>query len=275
MSCDAGHTTHATKTITVTLDGQPKILDVPEITPRLNRQFNMDVYDWQQYFKTEFGNQVVPIFKGYCPGQDVVSFALDVQGVWEGYETCAVLDILSEKETNNAVVDMGAHLGYYSLLAGTAGYSGLAYETDPFNLEVLAKNLALNAPKFKIINQWIDEKTPKLPDMDIHLLKCDIEGNEKHAVKMVEKLLRAKRIKYLLLEISPCFNQSYPQLVEKVCGYGYRVYEIPHKSWEHTKEYAEQPLKLLKQYCEIPKAGRRGYVASLHQENFVFIREEA
>lgn len=270
---DKCHESHQTKLISLVLDGQPKISDVPEIHPRLHRHLDMEVYDWSEYFKTEFNNEVVPKYEGYCPAQDVVSYALDRQGIWEGYETCAVLDMLSERP-EGIVVDVGAHLGYYSLLAGTGGFEVLAFETEPDNLAILERNVNLNCPnKVTIVDQWVDAKAPKI-DMDIHLFKCDIEGNEKHAVKMAEKLFRTKRIKYALLEISPCFNDSYPYLVEKICNYGYKVYQIPGKGWEHTQDYSEQPLATLKKYCEIPKEGRRGYVASLHQENFVFIKEE-
>lgn len=274
MSCDAGHTKHTSKPIDLILDGPTKLTDVPEIVPRLRRHLRMEVYDWQKYFKTERNNEVVPIYDKYCPGQDVVSYALDRQGVWEGYETAAVLDILSEQPTGT-VVDVGAHIGYYSLLAGTGGYDVLAYETNESNLKLLEANVNQNCPgKVVIVNQWVDEKTPRINDINIHLFKCDIEGSEKHAIKMIEKPLRQKMVKYLLLEISPVFNDSYPYLVEKICNYGYRVYQIPGKGWEHTKDYAEQPITALKQYCEIPKVGRKGYVRSLHQENFLFIRNE-
>ncbi|MFI5401114.1 MAG: FkbM family methyltransferase [SAR324 cluster bacterium] len=77
-------------------------------------------------------------------GDRFISEALRARGVWEPLETRAVLALL---EPGDGFVDLGAHLGYYSVLAalrvGPAGRV-LACEPDPENFALLERNLAEN-----------------------------------------------------------------------------------------------------------------------------------
>jgi FkbM family methyltransferase len=81
----------------------------------------------------------------YQKGDNHVSKTLREQGVWEAYETQLFIACLQH---GAKVLDIGANIGYYSVLAGLQlGHSGqvLAYEPNPENFALLEKNIAVNS----------------------------------------------------------------------------------------------------------------------------------
>jgi SAM-dependent methyltransferase len=270
-----GHKKHNTKTVDLVLGGQPKgISDVPYITKRLSTKlFGFKVYDWLEYG----GSGAFDKYDGYCTGADVVSFSIDVQGVWEGYETVVALDILAHGSSQDGIVlDIGSQLGYYSVLAAEWGYNVVALDSDPESIRMTRENAELNlvADRVKAIHSWLDDDAPVLEPSkseQVHFLKCDIEGAEQYAVKMTSKLFQAKQIDYAMLEVSPCFNDSYTKLTEEILDCGYDAYQVPHKGWQYTAEYAEEPLKLLKQHCQIQREDIAAYMDTIKQEDLIFI----
>lgn len=78
------------------------------------------------------------------PPPDPLSEAIRAHGVWEPFETAVFLSLLRPGDT---VLDVGANVGYYTVLAARAvGGAGRvhAIEPDPDNLALLRSNLALN-----------------------------------------------------------------------------------------------------------------------------------
>lgn len=280
-ACKAGHESHNVIDITVKLDGQPKgIQDVPPTPLHLRLpSFPMRVYAWRDYFNVQ---REVPLQKydNYCPGQDIISYSIDMQGTWEQYETLLALDILNtyvDSDRADVVVDFGLHVGWYSMLALLKGYKVAGIDASAENLMIAEYN-ALSIGKgedFYPYLGWVNGEGPNLPANaeNIHLVKCDIEGAESSAMRMIYELLLEKKVNYALFEISPTFNNTYPVMVETMAEAGYKVYQIPGKGWEHSEEFGHNPLTTLKKYCEIPAEGRKEYVESLAQENFLFIRE--
>ncbi len=75
---------------------------------------------------------------------DLVSRRIREERIWEPYETELLLQLLP---TGGVFVDVGANIGYFSVLAGLrAGPGGavFAVEPDPANHALLLANLALN-----------------------------------------------------------------------------------------------------------------------------------
>lgn len=75
---------------------------------------------------------------------NVISTWLFLYGQWEPYETELMSKLLCPGMT---FVDVGAHIGYYSLLAAhVVGHSGrvLAFEPSPDNFTLLKENIRLN-----------------------------------------------------------------------------------------------------------------------------------
>lgn len=173
-------------------------------------------------------------FKGYCTGQDDISLALKNTGIWEKHETETVTDVLVRGNPKfNAMIDIGSHIGWYSILAAKLGYSVFAIEADKENIELLKTNAAIHnqTRHIEAHHFWVGggEQCPIYLDafhdeFEVELVKIDIEGNEQHAVSMLEPLLSAKKTRHIFMEVSPVFNKSYPKLVQKIIDYGFRAF---------------------------------------------------
>lgn len=267
--CQAGHPSHERLRIDLNLHGAHHGLpDIPGIPDYLAHVMRFEVYNYQRYRDTP----------GYCTGDDVVSFSIYTQGVWEGFETLLALDILHRGDRNNLVLDFGGHIGWYSTLAAIDGYRVTVFEIDNENIDMLICNAELNRVAHKVtpINLWVDEHSPTFSARDgeqVEFLKCDIEGNEQHAFAMTRHLFEQGRVNYALLEISPVFNDTYPDLACEIADLGYRPHMVPHKRWEHSDAFGESPLAVLTALCEIPRGELAATVASWSQENMLFIRE--
>lgn len=263
--CSIGHDTHQTIVVERDIRGV---------------KLNLEIYDWREYFITVDGNETVSEHGKYCTGQDIISYCIDKQGIWEAEETGVMLDILSEPQTDDRIMlDFGSHIGYYTNLAAQKGFTVASFDSSKENLELLYRSAVMNenADKISIYRCLLDDQAPILSrDAEkVRLAKVDIEGAERHAVQMMADLIGGHKLKYLIMEISPVFNDTYPSLVETIAGQGYDVYLIEtRKDWEHREELDAEPLKTVLKYCQIPAEGRKEYVASLRQENFLFVRRD-
>lgn len=278
LRCHAGHDTHAMRRVVVPLRGQNVVSEYPAIPARLATDLTLGVYEWERYAG----------FRGYCTGQDESSHALSIGQVWEGYETILALAILAAGDRNDAVLDFGAHLGWYACIAGRAGYPVVAFEADPENAAACAANAALNgcADRVHVINTWIDHNTPAIPATAerVRLLKSDMEGMEHQVVRMCGALFDSGLIDFALLEMSPIFVRNarhpgwetfggYDGLARWICARGYDAFEIPCKGARPAVKAAFEadPLKAIAahQVAESQLAKRLG---STDQANYLFAR---
>ena len=197
ITCQLGHKTHDTKVVASQLG-------------------KLRVYDWDKY------KDVI----GYCPGKDDVSRTIANTGAWASTETEYIGQVLANGDRNNLVIDFGAHIGWFTIFAASYGYDVLAYEGNKFHAELLRENIETNHLKrVEVVEQWIDDMTEQLVVFrEVELVKCDLEGAEAKAIRLIELLLENKRVKNLFVEISPIFNDGYPALVEKICKYGYDAF---------------------------------------------------
>ena len=146
---------------------------------------------------------------------------------------------------DDVVVDLGAHVGYYSLLASRiVGEEGrvYAFEPDPETYRQLVKNIELNQysninaiPKAisnkvgtarlfltpgrsentlyqpKGLRRYVEVKTETLDHFfrqsgyDINAIKMDIEGGEMDALVGMERLMRENNNLTMFLEFVPDF----------------------------------------------------------------------
>lgn len=260
----ATHPHHETVVVPINLAGQPIPSDYPAIPPRLARRFDFEIFNAALYRGTN----------GYCTGDDELSRGVGENRIWEGYETLAVLDLLSTANDGDWALDFGSQLGWYSVLAAAAGCRVRAYEADAENVAVAACNAERNglAVLIDTTNCWIDSTFTLEPlEGEIGFVKSDLEGLDQYAIGACMPMFADGRVRFLLIEISPVFNDSYPQLVEDIAACGYRVYEIPDKGFAHQDAYGLEPLATLREHCELIE-DRPSYVASLRQANFLFER---
>lgn len=163
--------------------------------------------------------------RGYCPGDDDISRTLAIYGIWEPAETTAFFKAL--QRSPGAVIDFGTHVGWYSLNAMRQGREVLAVECYGEHSAMLYESARSNylTGLLHQATHWVDEDTPYLPAEgapQIALAKIDLEGNDIHAVRALTELMNAGNVANLLVEISPVFNDSYPDLVRMlVAHYGY------------------------------------------------------
>jgi FkbM family methyltransferase len=90
----------------------------------------------------------------------VVSQELIVSGKWEAYET----ELFKKHiKPGDIVVDIGAHIGYYTLIAARlVGDNGkvYAFEPDPKNFQILEKNVAQNGyHNVVLVNKAVADKS--------------------------------------------------------------------------------------------------------------------
>lgn len=218
----------------------------------------MEVYNWEDY-----GGPELDWWQEYCPAQDVVSRSIDQTGVWEPYESALFVDILKRGLPDpKPVLDFGCQIGWYSAIAERYGYPVFGYDVNPENV-ALAKR---NAPNADMSRAVIDERSNVWAPQPIRVAKIDIEGAEQWAIRIIQQSLDDRLIDYVLMEVSPVFNDSYPDLVEQVAGYGYEVYVIPHSA-----PRVDNPLETLMRH-PLVEQDRRSVVAAFHQEDLLFAR---
>lgn len=216
--CQAGHTDHPTKTIRVDIDGYcDAVPDYPPIPHHLATRFDMTIWDWEPYEGTD----------GYCPANDGVSMSIDVQGRWEGYETLLALTVCRPGDT---VVDVGAHLGWFSLCAASRGADVLAIEADPAVAAILSDNADQDGlpGTIHVARGWINNDTPSPATHPIRLLKVDIEGLEGDAVTVFWEGFSSQAIDYAMIEVTPAFGEAQATVIMRLlAGFGYSAYRIP------------------------------------------------
>lgn len=179
----------------------------------------------------------------YCTGQDATSENLILEGQWEGHDTKVIKRILEQGNRNKIVVDFGCHIGWYSIMAAQLGYTVLAIDGDAENLEVLEENASLHNVDHLIstMHVWVDENTaPFVTDRDIELVKIDLEGNDRWAVKSIMPII--DKVQNLYVEITPAFNGTYPKLVEDLERKGFTAYYPNDKEFDH--DFSESQINL-------------------------------
>ena len=189
----------------------------------------------------------------------------------------------SEVEVGDVVVDVGAYIGLYAIaLAKRVGAEGkvFAFEPDPHNFEILVKQVRLNGVgdriklmpmavgsengiiSFNIGKQSqshvnpIDDKDGRLVDciclstfffidLNLDILKIDVEGYEELVLKGAKKLLqdghRSPRSIYIEVHIYawPELGTSWESLLEFMEECDYKVFRLDGKPVETITHWGE------------------------------------
>lgn len=169
--------------------------------------------------------------------------------VWEPEETELVRTIL---RPGAVFVDVGAHVGYYTLLAsGLVGQSGAVYafEPNPHSFALLRKNMADNHAMNVFLYpravyernetvQLLCDRSPAsstimstgsrrsvtveaitldsvLGDNKVDLIKMDVEGAEVHALRGMRKIIRNNPQLQIIAEVCPGLLRKQGTSLEK------------------------------------------------------------
>jgi hypothetical protein len=259
IRCQRGCEQHISVQTHVNLGGLTPYHDLTSIPADLAVDFDMLVWN----------TALAPVDGGpYCPARDAVSETIAVTGVWEPRETVMAL---------RAFVDFGAQIGWFSLLAAIHGLDVWAFEADPDCADLIAASAKLNG-----VFTDIDIRRGRIgPDSGalefawpITLVKIDLEGAENEAIRMIDPLLGANKVERLMIEVSPVFDDYYPQMVtDLMFGYGFRAFLLPPK--QHPAiQITGDPNELVTNELHGSVPEIKAQVASWHQEDVSFVRED-
>lgn len=260
QGCDAGHRLHAVLPISVRLAGRA-IPDWPAVPPGYEMSLDLMVYDAAQY--ADQGCD--------CSGDDEVSRSVVAHGAWEGFETALVSLILgADAGEGGWVVDLGCHVGWYTLIAASWGYRVVAVEANPETLSLLEVNAGLNdvASRVDAVRGWVGPDTTEVPASPrIRLLKADIEGLESDAVRVFAPSLAGGLVDYVMVELTAQFGDGWRDSVAMLNGHGYAGYSIPDKADRvNLHAYSLDPLAAV-------LARPLGDLTGRPQVNALFVRD--
>ena len=258
--CEFKHPAHLTKLLSVQLHGQ-LLPDLPSFLLPHTLDFLFYVYDWTAY-QTES--------PGFCAGRDELSKSIDLQGVWEGFETLLTISLLRPGDN---FLDFGAHVGWYSRIAAELGATTDAYECNSENLRLLYLNTQRQLPgKVHIHPGWVSAHTSLAPTdwlSGIRLIKMDMESWENEIVDACERIIRARIPEYILMEVSPIFAPHYPDTVARVLGHGYDCYLIPGAQEHDLADFSRDPLAAV-----LTHPFTVADISTITQRNVLFVRAD-
>lgn len=266
IGCQRGHVVHASRVVHVDLAARHGYLDCCPVPARHARSFDMAIWPPEDY----------PVDGlAYCPAHDAVSETIVSHRIWEPRETVLALHAFAGAAPKQMFVDMGAQLGWFSLLAASAGLRVAAFDADPENLRLLRASADLNgwADLIDTYETRIGPSTTVAVPSEIRLAKLDLEGAEVDGIRMLWPSIEAGLVDHLLIEISPVFKPGdhYPRLLRSLVDVGYRAFLLPPKRRPPIElddpEHALGPYELVGQFEE--------QVAGWHQEDVWMIRDGA
>jgi len=158
---------------------------------------------------------------------DFVKEEFEKSGVWEPKTTKYVEEHLKEGQT---FVDVGANVGYYTILAAKLGAKVIAFEPSVNNRELLNKNIKNNNCKVKVFSQALSntsgntilytnttpgqyslmgsgngEKVEMVTYDSLHLpvpdmIKLDVEGSERSVLEGMQSVLTTDKPITIIIE---------------------------------------------------------------------------
>lgn len=224
IACQRGCDKHAIRERPIMLGGPTPYRDCTSIPDRFAREFMMLVWDTEQ----------TPVDGGpYCPARDAVSETLLSLGVWEPQETAVLLNCFERVPEKSWFVDFGCQVGWFSTIAALSGQQVLAFDADPECVALTRENLELNGAwgTFTVEQARFDATTDPLdyPKNVSMVAKIDIEGAEHHAIAALQPAIDARKVEFILIEVSPVFHDGYGDLIVGLMEDGFVPYYMPPK----------------------------------------------
>jgi hypothetical protein len=228
---------------------------------------DIKIFDYFYYSK-KYQNQSQSL------GLDIICKCLKKDGCWEPFQTEITREILTEK-TEGVFLDLGCHIGYYSILASSLGIKTYSVDGNNKFLNLFRESIKINSlENIEIINSVISSDfdlelfISKHNINQIKLIKMDLEGSETNIIKLFEPLFLNKKINNLIIEISPKFNNDYPELCRYIFNHGFKIYDIGLSPQRKLLEETNH----LNELNHLPIEDINNYISNLEfeQSNFLF-----
>ncbi len=193
---------------------------------------DLEVYQWRDFPDG-----------GYCNYQDDVSHTLRLYGEWEKFESEMFEQLLDSSNKDSYILDVGSHIGWFSRMAENKGFKSIGFDGSLEHRRLFMKNCPNSEFVEMIFDKNLEGKFNR--DIDVAVLKIDIEGAEHYAVKYFWDML--PRVKNILIEISPVFNDSYPETINSLINLGFKAYEIDKKPFDFNYDFPQKNLILTRE----------------------------
>jgi len=197
--------------------------------------------------------------KFYCRRKDE-----DLPIICEAFEFKTIKEFKRLLNQNSIVVDVGAHIGKYTILSSRISKKVIAIEPDKANYEILLRNINLNklrnvvplnlaaysknTPKklykgdtsghhslqkksahYEVVDCIrLDSLLRELGISEVDLLKIDVEGVELEVLKGISAYLRKRKIRNIIVEIFP---ERLSPVVRYMKRLNYRVKKIENSNY--------------------------------------------
>lgn len=194
------------------------------------------------------------------PGDEYISNYIRKYNCWEPITTAVLNEILEVRQPNTVFVDIGANIGYFTLIAAIKGVPVIAFEPIAANYELLTKSIlnnnlqnlvsahmiSLSDKQEKIIinvstqnmglcstrnlEQYSYSQTSETSLLDEYfgektsnnlIIKIDVEEQEKKVLYGMEKTLSSGKVSHIIIEISNYDPDIFAFL--RYHGYNYAV----------------------------------------------------
>jgi hypothetical protein len=180
-----------------------------------NKNVHMNIYDYE-YYKNDCGE-----------GNDIISKSFEKQYCWEPYQCELAKEILEYGD--NLCIDVGSHLGTYSIISSIYANRTIAIERNKNVNNIFRKTIKdNNLLGINVLDIYIKEDT-KLEDIikddNIRLLKVDVGGSENDVYSVFKTKFEKKQIDYAMFEITSKYVERY-KFVEELHKIGYKVFDI-------------------------------------------------
>jgi hypothetical protein len=184
--------------------------------PYFKQDVIINVYDYE-YYKNEKDEE----------GLDIISFCYKKHLCWEPYQSELTKEIL--ESGNNLFIDIGSHLGTYSIISSIYGNSTIAIDANINVNNIFRKTIKdNNLLNINILDIYIKNDT-KLEDITksdkIRLIKADVEGAEDLVYNIFKNKFENKQIDYAIFEITSKFLEKY-KFIEDLYKIGYKIFNI-------------------------------------------------
>lgn len=281
IACQHGHEAqdHHMQLVTVDLSMPHGYKNLTPIPAELAKSFQMHVWDAAPHGK----HPVAREDRRYCPAHDAVSETILSHRIWEPQASAFTLAVCDDP-SKGIVLDFGAQIGWFSLLAASRGMTVAAFEADRHNADLLYQNAHLNGWESlvhvfheRIGPDWeLYDNKPDAPGTRpstaydwIRLAKIDVEGAEPEVIEGIWPAIHDQAVDYLVMEVSPVFHDRYGELVARLMDAGYEAFLPPEP--QDPPAVIKKPKDALA--YQLPRNGVEDRIAGWHQELVYFKRQ--